>query len=156
MSFLLREGRPVDIPAILAMDQEHSPVFAKTGSYERLLDQSGLLVIAEEEDAVIGFAACSRVLDEATLLNIAVLPRARSRGMGRALLEDVMQRLAQAGAGRLFLEVREGNHRARSLYALAGFRCDGERAHYYPRGRDGVAETAILMSRQLGGVNAGT
>ncbi|EAQ96243.1 GNAT family N-acetyltransferase [Congregibacter litoralis] len=164
MSFTLRAGRPGDIDAILTLDQEYSPVFAQAESYERLLGKGGLMIVAEEAQALIAFAACSRVLDEATLLNIAVLPRVRGRGVAKLLLEEVMQRLAQTGTGQLFLEVRESNHRARSLYAAAGFRCDGERAGYYAanrRGADsgnrrGAAETAILMSRQLGDVNAGT
>lgn len=150
MSVAVREAQAEDIAAILKIDNAHSPVFIQSGSYEKLLESSGLLLLAVQQSKVCGFAACSFVLDEATLLNLAVLPRARGQGVARLLLREVFDRLRDRDVVRLMLEVRQSNRIARALYTNVGFGQDGVREHYYPNADGGPGEAAILMSRKLG------
>ncbi|MDA8962035.1 ribosomal protein S18-alanine N-acetyltransferase [Congregibacter sp.] len=149
MSVVIREAAPEDVDAIVEIDRAFSPVFAKVESYQRLMDASGTVLLAVCGKEIAGFAACSRVLDEATLLNLVVVPKARSQGLARNLLDALLDRLVISGVSRLFLEVRQSNVIAQALYLSAGFQRDGQRAHYYPSHSGGAAETAILMSRQL-------
>lgn len=95
-----------------------------------------------------GFVLCSRLFDEAELLQIAVAPARRREGLGRWLLETALSQLAEAGAERLLLEVRASNRAAIGLYRILGFQQDGRRRGYYPT--DAGAEDAVLMSRELG------
>lgn len=156
MSVTIREAGPDDIDAILRIDSAFSPVFVQAASYEKLLDQGGVLMLATQTTAICGFAACSRVLDEATLLNLVVVPEARSQGVAKLLLQALIGRLARHAVARLLLEVRESNETAKTLYLSAGFKRDGQRTHYYPARDGGAPETAVLMSRQLEVSNAGT
>lgn len=94
-----------------------------------------------------GCALLRVAADEAELLTIAVVPEARSRGLGGALLGASLQEAAALGAVRLHLEVGAGNVAALALYASAGFTRTGLRRGYYrgPKGR----EDAVLMARDL-------
>lgn len=102
---------------------------------------------AENKSELIGFALCSLLLDEATLLNIAVHPDSQRRGIAWQLLNRAVTDCRDRGAARMLLEVRESNASAIALYRRAGFVIDGVRRDYYPAltGR----EAALLMSLPL-------
>ncbi len=77
---------------------------------------------------VVGFLVARQIApNEREILNLAVDPGERRRGVGRALLEAEMKR----GKYQWFLEVRESNLEAVTLYQSAGFRVTGRRESYY-------------------------
>jgi ribosomal-protein-alanine N-acetyltransferase len=76
-----------------------------------------------------------------------VAPECQGRGVGHALLQAVVAEARALSAARLLLEVREGNERARRLYAARGFAEVGRRRGYYPA--RGGREDAIVMSLAL-------
>lgn len=100
-----------------------------------------------DDGEIVAFAILSLVLDEATLLNVAVAPSHRRRGVARQLIEHALERLQARGAGMCMLEVRQGNRGAQALYYELGFYEMGHRANYYPAkmGR----EDAVLMCMPL-------
>ena len=73
--------------------------------------------------------------DEAEILTIAVEAGWRGRGVGRALMAEMLRRAANAGARAMFLEVDEDNAAALALYRRLGFVKVGERPGYYRRKR---------------------
>jgi [ribosomal protein S18]-alanine N-acetyltransferase len=95
-----------------------------------------------------GFAFARLAADEAEILSIAVEPACRGRGVGRALLSDMLRQAANAGAKTTFLEVDEDNHAALTLYRHLGFIQVGERPGYYRR-KDGSRALAVVMRRDL-------
>jgi ribosomal-protein-alanine N-acetyltransferase len=131
---------------VAALDRLHSPALRSAERYARLSAEGGAVIVALHGDAVQGFAALSRVLDEGTLLNIVVAPDARRGGCGRALLRAVVDEARRLSLRRLLLEVRESNAAARGLYAEFGFTADALRPGYYPARGGQPAEAAILMS----------
>lgn len=105
-----------------------------------------MFLVAESADGeLLGYALTRTVLDEAELLNIAVAPSARRRGIGVALLRAAMETCRAHGAEWMLLEVREANVAARSLYERHGFTPVGRRAGYYHSPR----EDAIVMRAPL-------
>jgi ribosomal-protein-alanine acetyltransferase len=100
---------------------------------------------AEVDGALAGFAVASLVADEAELESIAVAPTAQRRGVGRALLKELMASLGSLGVGRLLLEVRASNRQAIAFYDALGFRECGRRPRYYVD----PEEDAVLMERVL-------
>jgi ribosomal-protein-alanine N-acetyltransferase len=100
----------------------------------------------EAGEGVLGFAIVWLIHDELHVLNVAVAPEARRRGVARALLAEVEARAAAEGAARATLEVRRSNAPAIELYRSLGYREVGVRPRYYAE--DG--EDAILMDRDLG------
>ncbi|NYF98950.1 ribosomal protein S18-alanine N-acetyltransferase [Janibacter cremeus] len=95
-------------------------------------------LLAEDEGGVIGYAGLDHGGEVSDVMTIAVLPRTRRTGLGRRLLEELVDRSVRAGAQRLLLEVREDNAAARKLYAARGFELLATRRGYYPDGRDAL------------------
>lgn len=98
-------------------------------------------IIAEENNAAVGYGCATAVAGEAEILNLAVDEKERRRGIGRELLIRLIKAVADRGARRIFLEVRESNAGARALYSSAGFAETGVRRNYYRL----PAEDAIIM-----------
>jgi ribosomal-protein-alanine N-acetyltransferase len=90
------------------------------------------------------------VYDELHILNLAVHPRHRRKGVGRRLLKEVLTRGRDLGAHTTWLEVRPSNHPARALYESFGFAEVGTRPRYY---HDTQEDALILaLSWEEGGV----
>jgi len=98
--------------------------------------------------AMVGYFFAMSGFEEVHLLNVTVDPACQGRGHGRALLAELYRLAAAAGAGAVWLEVRESNERARALYLREGFVVAGRRRDYYP-GAAGRREDAILMNLAL-------
>jgi ribosomal-protein-alanine N-acetyltransferase len=82
------------------------------------------------------------VLDEMHILNLAVAPEHRRRGIGRRLLAEGLAQARELGAEVAWLEVRPSNSPARALYAAFGFKEVARRPHYY----DDTQEDALLLT----------
>ena len=82
------------------------------------------------------------VLDEMHILNLAVHPEHRRRGLARQLLAEGLAQARTLGAELAWLEVRTSNLAARSLYESFGFREVGRRPRYY----DDTQEDALLLT----------
>jgi ribosomal-protein-alanine N-acetyltransferase len=96
-------------------------------------------------EAILGFAVTWLVHDELHVLNVAVAPEARRRGVARAVLAKVEAAAREQGARVAMLEVRRSNAPAIALYRALGYREVGIRPRYYAE--DG--EDAIVMDRDL-------
>lgn len=105
-----------------------------------------LLRVALMGPRIVGYSVTWYLEDEVHLANVAVRGDSRGRGIGRALVEDVMNSAALADAAKIVLEVRESNLEARKLYEALGFRAVGIKRNYYKREK----EDAILMCLLLG------
>jgi len=91
-----------------------------------------------------GFALGRRAADEAEILALAVAEPERRRGLGRALVAALLDDLWNAGASRVWLEVRGSNVAAQKLYAAFGFAASGRRTRYYSDGEDALVLGASL------------
>jgi ribosomal-protein-alanine acetyltransferase len=100
--------------------------------------------LARLEGEPVGFASAHVVVDEVDLQIIATHPEWRRRGVGRALLTEVLRMAREEGAVVVHLEVRVSNDPAQALYEELGFEVVGKRARYYADG-----EEACLMSLRL-------
>jgi [ribosomal protein S18]-alanine N-acetyltransferase len=106
--------------------------------------------VAEVNDVVAGYVIAHHAADEGEILNLAVSPECRGRGVGRDLVEQVLARLGEAGVAAVYLEVRESNAVARRLYHHLGFQEVGRRAGYYRRPKEDavILRAAILAVRR--------
>jgi ribosomal-protein-alanine N-acetyltransferase len=122
--------------ALIAQIQAASPEASQWDVPEYLKYE---LLVALCDGRVAGFAVARRLAEsEAELLNLAVDPAFRRRGIGRRLVAEVTSNLR----GTLWLEVRESNVTARKFYKSLGFCEAGRRPSYYPDS----AEGAIVMN----------
>ena len=101
-----------------------------------------LWLVALEDGTVAGYVGSQSVWGEADMMNLAVAPAYRRRGVARALLAALEQALDARQVGSLCLEVRAGNAPAIALYEKLGFREVGRRKNYYRAEH----EDALLMT----------
>lgn len=111
-----------------------------------LTDRAVLGDCAAVSGRFAGFILSRRAAEEAEILSVAVDDKQRGHGIGRALLDLHLRRLAGFGVRAVFLEVEEGNESALRLYRRAGFRQVGQRPNYYPR--QGARPAAALILRR--------
>jgi ribosomal-protein-alanine N-acetyltransferase len=96
---------------------------------------------------ILGHAILSTVADEASVLNIAVSPNAQRQRIGYQMMENILAHADEKKCVEVFLEVRESNRPAFTMYHQFGFNEVGIRNNYYPthQGR----EDAILLACYL-------
>ncbi len=135
------EGAPA-LAAIHAQAFEHPWAAA---AFDELLASPGVFALAIGDD---GFILVRRVLDEAEVLTLAVLPALRRRGLARTLVEAAAAVARQAGAEALWLEVAEDNAAAIALYDACSFAPAGRRRGYYAR-TGAAAVDALVLRRDL-------
>lgn len=113
--------------------------------FAALLAGPGVILVTDAAGFALGRAAGG----EAELLTLAVIPEARRRGLGRALLVRFEAEARARGAAEVFLEVAADNLPARALYARAGYGQAGRRRGYYAAGPEGPATDALVLRRSL-------
>jgi ribosomal-protein-alanine N-acetyltransferase len=145
--FNIRQGEISDLEDIFLVEKA---CFAHPWSMQALKDSMNtdntvFFVCTDEDSGIIGYMSLMRIMDEAELLNIAVLPKYRGRGIGTMLLDRLFRFCTAHNIGRIMLEVRKSNNCAISLYNKYGFLKDSVRKDYY----DNPKEDAVLMSVSL-------
>lgn len=96
-----------------------------------LTNPLSLWVVATEGEKLAGYVGSQTVLGEADMMNLAVDPAFRRQGIGRELVNTLINCLKEKGAYCLTLEVRASNVQAISLYDQLGFLEIGRRPNYY-------------------------
>lgn len=117
-------------------------------SFRRLLaGQPAIFLVAAvpPNSAIIGYAIAFSIDEDAEVLNVAVEPSFRGKGLAGQMLDAVLIQLRARGVRTAFLEVRESNRAARALYGSRGFTEIGRRVRYYRK----PVEDALVMRRIL-------
>ena len=109
-----------------------------------LTNPLSLWLVALEDDRVAGYVGSQTVLDEADMMNIAVHPDFRRRGLAEALVTRLVTELRQKQVRCLTLEVRASNDPAIALYRKLGFVQVGRRLNYYRNPK----EDALILRKE--------
>lgn len=98
-----------------------------------------------EGEELCGYAILFSLFEEGEVMNIAVAPAQRGRGLGGMLMDALLKEAAARQVENLHLEVRESNVPARRLYEKQGFCYEGRRKGYYSQPK----EDALLMVKRM-------
>ncbi len=131
-----------DLPQVIAIERRAFPTPWSLAMFVLELSKpSGVCLAVLERKNLLGYLICSRYDQAWHLMNIAVDPPARRRGLANAMLEAMLERAGRAEA--YTLEVRTSNAPAIALYERFGFKSVGTRPRYY----QDTGEDAIIMWR---------
>jgi len=136
-----------DVPDVVAAERAGYPFPWSEGIFRDCLRAGYLCRVAWLDGCFAGYAILSVAAGEAHVLNLCIRPEFRGRGLGRAMLQHLLE-LARAGQAReLFLEVRPSNFAAIRLYQSMGLQQVGLRRAYYQA--ENGREDAVVMSLTL-------
>lgn len=119
-----------DLPGVLSIERRAFPAPWSLAMFVLEVSKpSGVCLAATVDDRIVGYLVCSRYADVFHLMNVAVDPDLRRRGIAMRMIDRM---LAEAGRDeRYTLEVRVSNHGAIAMYERLGFRRAGRRRRYY-------------------------
>lgn len=141
----IREMQIDDLEQVMPIEEENFSVpWTETGFFTYLLRSDAMFLAAEEEGEVLGYCGVLLVLDEGDITSVSVKKNRHREGIGKLLIEALIQKTGREGVGVLHLEVRQSNAAAIALYEKMGFVRDGLRKNYY----EAPTEDAVLMSRR--------
>lgn len=145
---LLRPMLDEDVAAAMLIEAAVYPHGWTEGIFRDCLRVRYSCWVMEQGGELIGYGIMSVAVGEAHILNIALAPVCQGRGLGRELLQHMLQTGRRHGAETAFLEVRPSNRVAIRLYETSGFHQVGLRRDYYPTASK-RREDAVIMARDL-------
>ena len=142
--YRIRPAAAADIAALAAIEREcFSDPWTTAGLRESIQYETSRAFVAEVGAATVGYVMARISGEEAEILNLAVLPSCRRRGIARCLLEEALAAVTTAGVREAYLEVRQSNAVALALYQGFGFRPVGLRPGYY---RNPLEDALVLRA----------
>jgi ribosomal-protein-alanine N-acetyltransferase len=148
--FIIRNARKGDLEKILEIEKASYPEpwteEAFACEFSKQAANMNIFLAGEDQEtgALAGFVAGNIITDYVHILNIAVAPAFRKRGLAGAFMARVEHEAVKRGLGALTLEVRDKNESALNLYKKMGYEARGRRPKYYENRDD-----AILMWKKL-------
>ncbi len=125
-----------DIFAVAAIERA---VFSRPWTeqaFKMALQQDTLFVVATRGDTIIGYCGMYCSYGEGEITNVAIMPEEQRRGIGRKMMEYLLEQAQQRGIVKLILEVRISNVHAIGLYRDLGFHNCGIRRNFYEMPRE--------------------
>ncbi len=121
-----------------------SDPWSETSISQELENPLSLWLVAVEEEQVLGYVGSQSVMGWADMMNIAVAPQHRRRGIAEDLVEYLLKALQARQVTCLTLEVRASNAPAKALYEKLGFLQVGRRPNYYRHPK----EDALILRKE--------
>ena len=138
-----RKMLPADAAAV---EKVELACFSMPWSRESFWEEAAYYLLALDAGEVIGYVGVWLLGEEGHITNVAVAPEMRGRGVGAALLAELMRIAVGRGVRSMTLEVRPSNEAALALYKKFGFRSVGRRPHYYT---DNAEDAEILWNTDI-------
>jgi ribosomal-protein-alanine N-acetyltransferase len=143
---IIRDMQEDDIPAILEIEQiSFSTPWSKESFFNEIYKKYAFSKVAVFEENVIGYICANYLLHESHILNLAVHPDFRRRGVATILMNEAIRELEKKGCVFMYLEVRISNTGAQKFYERFGFKVETIRKKYYGN----PDEDALLMMGRL-------
>ena len=141
--------RPVESKDIETISLLEKELYDNPWNKEDFLNEGNRFTyffVLEEKDVLLGYYGVWIVSDYATILRVTVRKELQNKGLGKILMEDMLNRCVKMDVATIDLEVRISNQVAIALYHHFEFKDAGIRSNYYADGED-----ARLMFKQLKG-----
>ncbi len=152
---IVRSATAADIPIMMEVEKDAaSAAHWSAKQYKALFEEgksgqpSRLSFVVEDQTAILGFLVAYRIAGEWEIENLVIREAARRRGLGSLLIEKVLETARGDSANAVFLEVRESNLAARSLYKQLAFVENGRRPNYYSDPREDAIQYHLTFPKK--------
>lgn len=143
---VIRDMWEEDILEVVNIEQvSFSTPWSEQSFLRELYRKYSLAKVAVFRDKIIGYICADYKLHEACILNLAVHPDYRRRGVATILMNNVINELKNRGCVFLYLKVRVSNTGAKEFYKRFGFKAESTRKKYYSN----PDEDALVMMGRL-------
>ena len=137
--------KEAQVPQIAALERVcFSDPWSEKSILSELENPLSCWLVAMDGEHLAGYVGSQTVLGETDMMNLAVDPDYRRKGLGKELILSLIEALRQRGSRCLTLEVRDSNAPARALYEGLGFQEIGRRRNYYRNPR----EDALIYKKE--------
>ncbi|MBP3672333.1 MAG: ribosomal protein S18-alanine N-acetyltransferase [Oscillospiraceae bacterium] len=141
----IRKMTAADVAQIAELEKVcFSDPWSEKSIASELENDLSVWLVAVEGETVAGYVGSQSVLGETDMMNIAVSPDYRRRGIGEKLVTELVIQLQAEGNRSLMLEVRASNTPAQKLYEKLGFQMVGRRPRYYHNPK----EDALILRKE--------
>ena len=141
----VRTMEPQDVPQIAELEKVcFSDPWSEKSIISELDNPLSCWLVAVSGEQVVGYVGSQTVLDGSDMMNIAVSPDFRRKGIAESLIEALISFLRERGSRCLILEVRASNVPAIALYEKLGFLEIGRRRNYYRNPK----EDALILRKE--------
>jgi len=141
--------REDDLPSVMEIEHLSFPhpwrlstFIGEIGNYPI---SNPFVIIHSPNERLMGYIILWFIQEEVQISNFALHPDFRRKGVGEAVLRDILDKITKEGAANIFLEVRPSNRVACSLYEKLGFQTLGMKKNYY----QSPVEDALIMGKKL-------
>ncbi|MBR6230425.1 MAG: ribosomal protein S18-alanine N-acetyltransferase [Lachnospiraceae bacterium] len=136
-----------DLDQVMEIEEESFSIpWTANGFFTFLIREDALFLVSEDDNKINGYIGLICAPPEGDITNVAVRSSERNKGIGKALVSEMISRAHEKGVDDIFLEVRVSNVPAIRLYEAYGFENMGIRKNYYER----PTEDAFIMKRSYG------
>lgn len=142
---MLRLAETKDIPLLAEFEQTFAFPLSEEELGKLMQNDTFRIMVWEDAGEVVGHCVLFRVMDEAEITSVSVRKELRGQGIGTKLITALLDYLRNDGAKIAYLDVRESNLAARTLYTKCGFSEIGRRKRFYQK----PVEDAIGMGIEL-------
>jgi ribosomal-protein-alanine N-acetyltransferase len=142
-NYIIRPLTPSDIAELVEIEYSTFKDPWTVEGFRGILRSPVMISLGIFKKELLGYVISSLIVDEFHILNFAVKPGKRGKGIGGKLFDYILENF-QKKIKFIYLEVRASNQTALSFYEHRGFKSVGLRKKYYPDGED-----AVLMTKEV-------
>lgn len=143
----LRAMRVDDLDAVMEIETAVYPFPWTKGIFHDCIRVGYQCDVFQQNQEILAYSVLSIAVGEAHLLTFSVTPERQNKGLGKMMLQNVIDEATFSNVQSVLLEVRPSNHAAIHLYQKMGFIEVGIRPDYYPD--ENGREDALIMAREL-------
>jgi [ribosomal protein S18]-alanine N-acetyltransferase len=146
----VRNIDPSDVEEVMRIEKtSFASPWSSRFFLEELHASCARCLLASLQDRTVGYVLYWRLPGEVDIHNLAVDRDYRRRGIGRCLMNAVINEAKQQGMTRVTLEVRRSNEAAKGLYHALGFAVQGMRTGYYSDNGEDAYVMALDLQRAV-------
>ncbi len=135
-----------DIPSLAQIEREEFSVPFKEKDFDDIYESDiSSVLVAKVNGTVVGYVSFTVIIDQCQIINFATKNKFKRQGVGKGVMQALLEHCKKLNVCKYFLEVRESNTAAIELYKKYGFVPVGISKNHFSQPR----ENAVLMNLEL-------